>query len=200
MRNKFTELIEQGVASFNYTPIAPEMPEQDPICRAYNNIWSIPSDTHMSCIKDETGEECRVITGRMVSQGDKWGMFTQSTFWGAVNFRTTGYWCLADFLWKHNLEYRIGELNGDVVAFVTPMTKADAPEVPIKVSTNESQIPQPVTVITNTGNMMHVVECFKGSMEETVNNLNNSTWIQGNNWVANGDKIIGLVGNKIYIL
>lgn len=27
MRDKFSQMIQQGVASFNYTPIAPEIPE-----------------------------------------------------------------------------------------------------------------------------------------------------------------------------
>ena len=72
MRNKFTELIEQGVARFEYTPIAPEIPEQDPICRQYNNIWSIPSDTHMH-LNHETGD--RYITGHMVGIASKWDSF-----------------------------------------------------------------------------------------------------------------------------
>ena len=92
MRDKFSELINQGVAKFEYTPTIGSIPEQDPVCRAYNNIFSIPSDTHMSCLPDGN----RVITGHMINT-PKWESFVCSPFWGAVDFRTTGYWCLCDF-------------------------------------------------------------------------------------------------------
>ena len=41
MRDKFSEMIAAGVARFDYTNIAHPMGETDPVCRAYNNIFSI---------------------------------------------------------------------------------------------------------------------------------------------------------------
>ena len=201
MRNKFTELIEQGVASFEYTPIAPEIPEQDFVCRMYNNIFSIPSDTHMACIKcEETGEDVRVITGHMIANTEKWREFGYSSNWGAVTFRPSGYWCLDDFLYKCSLECNIGTLNGDIVAFVTPRKKIEDTTMMPQVSTNESKVPMPVTVITTSGNVGHVAECFGGDMDETIKKLNESAWIKGTNWVPTSNGIVGLVGDKVYIM
>ena len=87
MRDKFSELIDKGVASFNYVPLTGNVPEQDPVCRAYNNIFSIPTDTHMSCLEDGR----RVITGHMIKTDD-WNKFINSTCWGAVCFISTGFW------------------------------------------------------------------------------------------------------------
>lgn len=197
MRDKFSELISQGVASFNYTNISKSIPEQDPICRMYNNIFSIPSDTHMSCLEDGT----RVITGRMIST-DKWEKFCMSCCWGAVEFRTSGTWSVCDFLYRHNLEGRIGTLNGDVVYIVTPMTEKEREAIMKNtVVTTESNIPQPVTILTTTGNIMHVQECFESkNVFEIVKHLNESSYIRGNNWVPTETGIVGLVGNTTYII
>lgn len=197
MRNKFTELIEQGVASFNYTNISKDIPEQDPICRMYNNIFSIPSDTHMSCLEDGT----RVITGHMIAT-DKWEKFCMSCCWGAVEFRTSGVWSVFDFLFSNNLEGRVGVLNGDVVYIVTPMSK-ESREAVMKntVVTTESNIPQPITVLTTTGNMMHIQECFESkNLIEIVKRLNESSYVKGNNWVPSNNGIVGLVGNTTYVI
>ena len=75
MRDKFSELIKQGVAEFNYTPISKNVPEADPICRMYNNIFSIPTDTHMSI----TDNGDRVITGHMINTAN-WENFCSSCF------------------------------------------------------------------------------------------------------------------------
>jgi hypothetical protein len=194
MRNKFTDLIQSGVASFNYVRLAGETPEQDPVCRAYNNIFSIPTDTHMSCIDGDT----RVITGHMIATED-WGAFMNSCHWGAINFKTSGFWCLSDFLYLHNLEGQISTLNGDVVFLVTPRVKAEENiPAPQSVVTMESQIPLPLTSITNSGNVHHVLECFGYNIDEVVKKLNESTWIKGSNWVPTKNGIVGMVGDTIY--
>lgn len=195
MRDKFSELIAKGVAAFKYTPIAKDMPEQDPICRMYNNIFSIPSDTHMSCLEDGR----RVITGHMVNTPN-WEKFICSTFWGAVNFRTTGFWSLCDFLYKQGLQYNIGALNGEVVCFVKNFEPKGL-DAPTKVTTNESNIPQPITVLTTDGDMMHIKECFNcDNNQEVVRKLNESIYIKGCNWVPTQKGIAGVVGDKIYII
>lgn len=196
MRNKFTELIEQGIARFDYTPIAPEIPEQDPICRMYNNIFSIPSDTHMACSEEL---DCRIITGHLIANKEKWGEFTCSSNWGAINFMSTGFWCLNDFLFKHGLDIEVTSLNGDIVALVKPRSiDSDKTMAPNQVVTNESNVPQPITVITNSGNMMHVAECFGGTKDETIKKLNESSFIKGSQWAPSENGIIGLVAGKVY--
>ena len=199
MRNKFTELINQGVARFEYTPISDDKPNCDPICRMYNNIFSIPSDTHMSVV-EETG--ARIITGHMINTPN-WEMFCCSYNWGAVDFKTSGYWCLSDFLYKNGLRGRISTLNGDVVYMVEehiPSEDENCPNCPCVCHTMESKMPQQITTITTSGNKLHVAECFVDNLEETCKRLNESSWVKGNNWVPSNDGIVGLVGNTIYIL
>lgn len=202
MRNKFTELIEQGVTRFEYTPIAPEIPEQDPICRQYNNIFSIPTDTHMH-LNHETGE--RYITGHMIEQTAKWDSFVYSHNWGAVTFKTTGYWCLCDFLQKHGLEGRHSILNGDSIYLVTPIpAEADcpAPVCPVCCTTSESKIPQPIANLVAGGDIMKIKECYKGksSIYDVCAAMNENIYIKGENWTVNGNKLVCPIGNKVVIL
>lgn len=201
MRNNFTDLIANGVAKFEYTNISGETPNTDPICRMYNNIFSIPTDTHMSCLEDGS----RVITGHMINTG-KWGDFCKSYMWGAVDFRTSGCWSLCEFLYKHGLKGEISSLNGDVVYKIIPFDPEEKEEqkklcaCPLCCHTLESKIPQPITTITFSNNKLHVVECFNKDIQQVAENLNNSTWIKGTNWVPFNNEIVGLVENKVYIL
>lgn len=199
MRNKFTELINQGVASFDYTPIAPEMPEQDIVCRMYNNIWSIPSDTHMSCLDDGR----RVITGHMVGITSKWDNFVCSSCWGAVNFTTTGCWSLCNFLQANGLCGKYDILNGETVYMIVPCEENTAcPDCPTTCVTTESKIPMQINVLSGDNNTLRIKECFsnKENIYQIAEALNNSVYVKGNNWTVNGDKLMCPIGNKIYIL
>ena len=207
MRNKFTDLMAAGVASFNYTPITSDMPDTDPISRMYNNIFSIPTDTHMSVTAD--GE--RVITGHMINTRN-WENFCCSCCWGGVNFKTTGFWSLCDFLYKNGLKGSKIALNGDVVYLITPQEEVDingpksptiAPSdnscsVPCCCCTNESQIPHPITELTKSGNKLHIAECFGYDIDTTVKMMNESIWVKGSNWVPFENSIVGLVGEDVY--
>ena len=203
MRNTFTDLINQGVASFDYTPIAPQMPEQDLICRSYNNIWSIPSDTHMH-LNQETGE--RYITGHMVGITEKWNRFIVSSNWGAVNFRTTGCWSLCDFLQANGLKGEYSTLNGDVVYKITPFEAVCNPETPCMCPgtccTTESRIPQPIAQLVVNGDVMKIKECYHGksNLYEVCEALNQNIYIKGDAWTVVDDKVMCPIGNKIYIL
>lgn len=195
MRNKFTELIEQGVASFNYTNISREVPEQDPICRFYNNVFSIPTNTHMSCLDDG---ETRVITGHMIAT-PKWDEFLCASNWGAVNFRTSGVWCLCDFLCKYNLQGELYEMNGDVVYKVTKKPEEQLKiELPKSYTTTESKIPQPLAQLTTNCDVNKIKECFQSN--NIVKSLNESLYIKGENWIEYNGKIIGLVENNVIII
>ena len=202
MRSKFTELIEQGVASFDYTPIVPEMPEQDLICRQYNNIFSIPTDTHMH-LNPETGE--RYIIGHMVENKSKWESFVYSTKWGAVEFRSTGYWGLCDFLQKHDLEGKYSVLNGDTIYLVTPIP-ADreyaAPVCPTCCVTSESKMPVNIGMLTLNLDPNRIRECYQGksNLYEVTVALNESLYVKGNEWTVNGENLVCPIGNKVYVL
>lgn len=199
MRNKFTDLMASDVAKFKYTPLTSEKPDVDPICRTYNNIFSIPSDTHMSITAD--GE--RVITGHMINT-QHWGSFCCSYCWGAVDFRTSGTWSLCEFLHRNGLKGEISSLNGDVVYKIIPREPdEECPACslcPNSYSTLESKIPQPITNLTMSGNKLHIAECFEGNLDSIASKMNESTWVKGSNWVPFENQIVGLVGNQVYIL
>ena len=195
MRDKFSEMIAAGVARFDYTNIAHPMGETDPVCRAYNNIFSIPTDTRMACLEDGR----RVITGHMVGSPD-WERFVCSTCWGAVCFKTAGVWSLCDFLHQYGLEGRIGNLNSDLVYIVEPVVETRAMEMPASVTTSESSIPEPISFLTTSNNIMHIKECFIGDVRDICRRMNESVFVKGTNWVPSENGIVGLVGNKVYIL
>ena len=202
MRDKFSELIDAGVASFTYKPVAGNIPEQDDICRMYNNIYSIPSDTHMSFIDGH-----RYITGHILKNQSKWTNFYMSCFWGGVDFsRTTG--SVAKFLTDNGLRLQQAYLNGDVAYEVIPITDSADQEMPAPAicpmcyTTTESQIPQPIDLLTVDHNSLKVKECFEGTKDpyEIAKKLNESMYIKGDNWTVFENKIIGTVSNSNCIL
>lgn len=197
MRDKFSDLVAQGFASFDYTPISKDIPEQDPICRMYNNVFSIPTDTHMSMLDDGT----RVITGHMIANDLVWNKFLCSYCWFAVDFRQSGAWSLCDFFYRHGLKGEKSILNGDIVYKVTPIeTRDEICKCPLQAVTSESNIPTPISFLTNSGNKLHILECFNGNAAQVVENMNNSVWVKGNHWVVFENQIVGLVGDKVYKL
>ena len=135
MRNKFSELIEQGIAQFNYTPILQETTCNDPICREYNNIFGPAMDTHMSMLEDGT----RVITGHRIDDEQEWTRFVYSTMWNGVDFIKSGYNTLNEFLGRFNLTFRKTCLNGDVVMKVVEFQEpTEMPTATKPTATNES--------------------------------------------------------------
>ena len=204
MRDKFSELIAQGVAKFDYKPIAPEIPEQDFVCRAYNNIFSIATDTHMFM----DGDGMRYITGKLVSIKEKFESFLYSSQWMGVNFRQSGHWSACSFLQNYGLSGRYGSLNGDIVYEVAPiptdpMLGAPAiPGIPTTYTTSESKIPDTVARLTVDGNAMRIKECYNGknNLYEVCAALNESMYVLGNEWTVNGDKLMCPFGNKVVIL
>ena len=205
MRDKFSELIAQGVARFDYKPIAPEIPEQDPVCRQYNNIFSIATDTHMH-LDHETG--IRYITGKLVNIKEKFDSFLYASQWMGVNFRHSGYWSACQFFQTNGLSGRYGALNGDVVYEVAPipacadMQGVVCPECPTTVCTTESKIPSPIAILAANGDFYKIVECYQGknNLYEVCEAMNNNVYIKGENWTVVGDKLMCPFGNKTYIL
>lgn len=201
MRDKFSELIEKGIGCFNYVPIAPDMPETDMICKYYNNIWSIPSDTHMHYNR-ETGE--RYITGHMVGIKEKWNRFICSSSWGAVEFKNTGFWSLCDFLQQNGLCGKYSILNGDIIYLVTPIEIASDCQVecPSCCVTSESKMPIPLAFLATNGDAIKIRECFQtnSNLYDIAKAMNESLYVKGVNWTVNGENLICPLGNKIYIL
>ena len=194
MRDKFSELIEKGVASFEYTPICGELPEQDPICRFYNNVFGAASDTHMACAADGN----RYITGRVVGWEKQWTTLMTWSEFGGVRFKDSGFWSLGDFLYAHDLEAKISVLNGDVVAAITPRVKPeDHYAAPTKAVAMESGINKPLASLTLDRNENTLKECFTGTIDDAVENLNKNCMIKGTNWIVSEGRILGKVEGKI---
>lgn len=128
MRDKFSQLIEQGVANFTYTKIGNDVPTNDPICRQYNNIFSMALDTHMDI--DDMGR--RVITGHQIGIKKNWDLFLVSPTWGGIDFRTSGFYCLNDFLYKNGLDGHYETINNDNVYVVEPIKDPRATEINVK--------------------------------------------------------------------
>lgn len=204
MRDKFKDLMANNFASFKYTNITSDKPDTDPICRMYNNIFSIPSDTHMSITAD--GE--RVITGHIINT-QHWGSFCCSCCWGAVDFRTSGTWSLCEFLHKNGLKGEISTLNGDVVYKIVPREHDEkcpgcelTPNPTVRpggyYTVGESKMPHPIASLTTSGNPMHIMECFGVDIDSAAQKMNESCWVKGSNWVPFDNQIVGLVGNQVY--
>lgn len=194
MRDKFSELIERGVASFKYTPLAGETPGTDPISVSYNNIFGVATDTRMSI----DGDGYRYITGRLIGNEKKLSSFVYASIYGGVNFSHSGFWSFNDFLYKNGLCYEKYILNGDVVLKVSEKMPNDEEYMcPQCCVACESNINIPLQTIVIDRNPNRVEECFRGNIENVVKNLNESQYIKGNNWITVNGQIIGLVDNKV---
>ena len=197
MRDKFTELIEKGVARFDYTPITGELPNIDPISRAYNNSFGMATDTHMSITANGT----RIITGPMV-KSENWERFMTHPNWCHINFKkASGAWCLAEFLYINNLRGQIAQLNGDTVYrlddIIDTQVAAGLP-APATYTTSESKIPHPIKELVVDGDVIKFQECFNS--DNIIKSLNESAYVRGNQWTVSGDKIIGLFEETVVFL
>ena len=193
MRDKFSELIAQGVASFEYTPICDEVPSQCPICRLYNNLWGAASDTHMAVAGD--GET--YITGRAIGWERMMSTMRWSQTFGGVDFKHSGYWSLDDMLYKMNKDLIVTTLNGDVVAKLVDRIEPKDINIPTKAVTMESGINKPLSTLTIDRNEDTLKECFKGTADEIIENLNTNYMIKGTNWIVSEGRILGKVDGKI---
>lgn len=193
MRDKFSELVEKGVAAFNYVNIASETPEYYEICRLYNNVWGVASDTHMGIAADGN----TYITGKLVAQEHKWNDFAIMGNYG----RSMGYWSLDDMLYRAGKCLNRVILNGDIVLRLDPFpSSAMAPVCPDCCVSCETCIKKPLSSITVDRKDESVKECFRGSIDEVVENLNSSTEVKGTNWIAANGNIYGIVDGKIIML
>ena len=121
MRNTFTDLINNGCASFEYRNIHGDTPNMDPWSRIYNNVWGTISDTHMTYAPIPDALEGFIprwfITGSMLRSPGKWNDIMYN--------RRYAYWdngkphTLAEFFSDLNMDTRLTQLNGDIALEVT---------------------------------------------------------------------------------
>lgn len=201
MRNKFSELIKKGIASFTYYNVGPEIPEQDIICRKWNNIFSIPSDTHMHFVGDK-----RVITGRMVNITQDWEKFLISPFWGGINYKTSGgYMSPLDFLYKNNLRGEYTILNGEQCYILNNDLEEYSKNNPspklYKYVTLIDRIPKSSADLTkNSNNINDITECYKENLYDTIRALTESKQMKKYHWLTDGNYIYGYIKDSVVIL
>ncbi len=201
--DRFSELISKGTSNFNYTTVAPSMPEQCPVCRSYNNIFSIATDTHMSCLDDGR----KVITGHMVSITKDFDKFIWSCQYAGVNFHTAGCCSFADWMSKHGLKGHYETLNNDTCYVLEKGEFNDDYVINndkqiTSFTTESSIIPQPIRLLTKDNTTDSFNECIKSSYTATAKAMNESRYIYGNNWqvvnLSDDTHIVGVVNGKSY--
>lgn len=188
MRNKFSDLINQGVAAFHHEPIAPEMPNSavgDQISRLYNMYWGAATDTHMAVSQDGR----RLVTGRVAQDPNKWGELLYSTSWGGFDWRQSGWYTLGDFLCANCLRDCPTVHNGERGIEIVPCEAGPCQcKCPNCVTTTESKIPQPINVLGDVGEIKEAFESAH-SMKQLVENLNDNKWIAGDRWFVHENNV-----------
>lgn len=200
--DKFSQLIAQGVAKFEYTPIVPQTPITCPVCRAYNNVYSMANDTHMSPLEDDR----LVITGHAIADKARFDNFLCSSFWGAVNFFDSGLGCPCTFFSSNNLKGHYDILNGDTVYILEPIPDKEELDrcltCPDCACCAGTSIPESLRTLTTDGNADHIRECFK--QKDVAKALNEDLHVLGTNWMivglSDGDHAVSIGKKKTYIL
>lgn len=184
--DKFSELIAQGVANFEYKNITGNITYTCPhdmasvMIREYNNIYSIATNTHMSCT--DCGQV--IITGTLVNDPKYFDRFLCSTYYKNLIFPK----CPACFFRDFGYIGYYDNLNRDKVYVLEPVS--EHPELTqVQLCQNncvcpcEGGIPKNVRFISTSGNFEDVKECVT---EDTAKSLNESKYIIGDNWMVVG--------------
>lgn len=193
MRNRFSELVNQGVASFQHQAVAPETPTTGPICRTYNSLWGALTDTHMSYVNGEN-----IITGTFVGDPQNWTKLLYAGNWGGCNICQSGFCSLADFLSSCGMQAVYTPINGQPALKLVQVDRQE----PCKgmectcYTTSESKIPQ------NVARLGAVQECFDEAttLFEAAERMNESRAVLGNKWTVYENKIIGNINGQNIIL
>lgn len=141
MRNKFTDLIDAGVASFSYK--GPEeytnpLADSTYICRIFNRHWGLLTDSNLRVIDGEY-----IVTGGAARREGEWDQLVYSRFWGGHDFASSGFCTLGEFLYRNGFESERTVLNGDHVIRLIPRVTTDPAlyNAVAVVRTTESRIP-----------------------------------------------------------
>lgn len=187
--DKFSKLIAQGVANFEYKTITGSITPtysqdlESRMIRDYNNLYSIATNTHMS----KTVDDKIIITGTLVGDKKYFDRFLYSTYYKNLTFSTSAY----SFIYNNGYIGHYDIYNNDDVYVLELLTmhpeifdKIGTPCQDCCVCTSESQIPQNIKYISKTANIETVKECF--SQEDVIKALNEHQDIKGNNWMIIG--------------
>lgn len=184
--DRFSELIKQGVAKFEYKPITGNITDTYPqdsvsqMIRNYNNLYSIATNTHMS----RTSDGKIIISGTLVKDEKYFDTFLCSCWYKNLTFQK----CPANFLRDYGYIGHREILNGDTVYVLELLTEhPELAQVQLSqdncVAALEGGIPRNVRFISTSGNFEDVKECVT---EDTAKSLNESKYIIGDNWTLVG--------------
>ena len=218
MRDKFSELIKAGVASFCERPVGSPAPTLDPMVKAYNNLWGLLTDTHMSKLCDE----CYIITGTFV-KSQYWERFKYCSYWGSTNIRLgSGYNSLECMVYSNGYQMAPDTYNGDYVIKLTKRPEDSRPEDsaepgveccgcavpccqncdPCVISLGESEIPHPFKEFFTREESDAIIEAWKGgdgNAMKVLENLKDSTVIDGSRFRISADNQYMIVDEKLKI-
>ena len=140
MRDKFSDLINQGIAPARYQDFTKEEPSSlasidDNMIITYNNYWGVITDTHMSRKGDHI-----VITGSLLRSERKTRCLMYSGFWGDVQLRgiVPEVSNLSGFLNAYGYTWYRDILNGDWVVKIVPAENEKVAQVATSESLNEA--------------------------------------------------------------
>ena len=184
--DKFSELIKQGVAKFEYKHITGNITDTYPqdlesqMIRDYNNLYSIATNTHMG----RSADNRIIITGTLVKDTKYFDRFLCSSYYKNLTFDK----CPSCFFRDYGFVGHYEILNNDNVYVLELIT--EHPELAQTqicqdncVCPCEGGIPRNVRFISTSGNFEDVKECVT---EDTAKSLNESKYIIGNNWMVVG--------------
>ena len=197
MRDKFSELIKKGVAAFNPKPVAGSIPELDPMCKTYNAVWGLLTDTHMSKVDDGY-----IITGTF-TQSTYWDRFKYSCFWGTTDIKLASGYSSLDAMVAKNMYTMVPDLyNGDRVMRLKPVEVPPAgaegsnccgccADCPVCCSVGESLIPHPLSDVFSGEQIVEFNNAWvdaKGDANKIIENLQKSKILDGSKFYISSDR------------
>lgn len=197
--DRFTEMIEKGVASREYKTFLPETPDQDPIVRTYNNCFGLFTDTHMS----KMNENEYVITGSLCSRPDRFDSFLYSVNFGlGTAFKVNGkITSLAGFLQSNGLKGQYECLNGDSVYKIYPCPSSACcidPACGYGVCGMDCQSSYPTQLGEKLMSAIADMLSESANLEELENKINKCDILNGSDWFSfNTSKGFGLLSESI---
>lgn len=192
MRDKFSELIAAGVASFQEKPIGNEVPTLDPMVKLYNGLWGLLTDTHMSKVDDGY-----IITGTFIYT-KYWEGFKYCSFYGSTNIKLgSGYPSLDNMITSYGYKMMPDIYNSDKVIKLVPLTDEEmlnrgCPTVcPCDCRVGESKIPHPMKEFLNETQLLefkNAWEAGEGNAYKVVENLRQAKSFNGSKFRVSADQ------------
>ena len=213
MRDRFSDLIKKGVAAFQEKPVGSPVPTLDPMVKAYNNLWGLLTDTHMSAVEDGY-----IITGTFV-KSQYWERFKYCSYWGTTNIKLGSGFCSLENMVNANGYVMTPDIyNGDYVIKLTkrpePTTAPEGGEcvgcdcavpccancAPCVTSLGESQIPHPFKEFFTPEQSRAIVEGWTGEdAMKIAETLNESKELKGHSFRVSADNQYMIVDEKLKI-